>query len=31
LFGGIYEVHASVLRSIGLRGGPLGIPAGASG
>ena len=26
-FGGIYEVHASVLCSTGIRGGPLGIQA----
>ena len=29
--GGAYEVHASVLRSSRLRGGPLGIPASAGG
>src|ERR1700674_3613190 len=27
--GGVYEVHASVLRSLGLCGGPLGVPASA--
>jgi hypothetical protein len=28
--GGMYEVHASVLRGARLCGGPLGIPAAAS-
>ena len=31
MVGGIYEVHASVLRGFGLCGGPLGIPAAAGG